>query len=271
MPNTPTPLPHKLIGPMVVASLAVAMLAITWGTWPDPIIDFGRELYMPWQICQGKVLYRDILYFNGPLSPYLNALWFGLFGVSIRTLVWCNLGIAALIALLIYRLIDIISDRATATVACVTFVGIFAFGHSSEIANYNFVCPYSHELTHGMLLSLAAIYCGWRYLRHGRAAWVICGRRLTGLVFLTKPEMFLAAFSANLLALGLAPDRAAQRRWPRGKQISPVRRVGRRRRLFCRAGSPYANAGRPGAVECGWRMEVGGRSTTDATQLLSPA
>ncbi|HEY1628509.1 MAG TPA: hypothetical protein VGF52_01550, partial [Tepidisphaeraceae bacterium] len=42
------------------------MLAWTWGTWPDPIVDFGRELYVPWQLTQGKILYRDIAYFNGP-------------------------------------------------------------------------------------------------------------------------------------------------------------------------------------------------------------
>ena len=40
---------------------------------------FGRELYVPWQLTQGKVLYRDIESIFGPLSPYLNALWMRLF------------------------------------------------------------------------------------------------------------------------------------------------------------------------------------------------
>ena len=36
------------------------------------MIDFGRELYVPWQLNEGKALYRDIAYFHGPFSPYLN-------------------------------------------------------------------------------------------------------------------------------------------------------------------------------------------------------
>lgn len=33
----------------------------------------------------GVRLHVDISYLNGPLSPYLNALWFTLFGVGFRT------------------------------------------------------------------------------------------------------------------------------------------------------------------------------------------
>jgi hypothetical protein len=58
----------------------------SWRKWPDPLIDFGRELYVPWQITGGKVLYRDIASLFGPLSPYVNALWMRMFGVSLMTL-----------------------------------------------------------------------------------------------------------------------------------------------------------------------------------------
>ena len=74
-----------LIGPILVAFSVGGMLAWTWNVCPDPVIDYGREVYVPWRITQGQVLYRDINYFNGPLSPYLDALLFKLFGPSIRT------------------------------------------------------------------------------------------------------------------------------------------------------------------------------------------
>ena len=32
---------------------------ISWGKWPDPLIDFGRELYLPWRTTQGAVLFKD--------------------------------------------------------------------------------------------------------------------------------------------------------------------------------------------------------------------
>ena len=47
-------------GPVLIALAAAAMLLWTWGTWPDILVDFGRELYMPWQITKGQVLYRDL-------------------------------------------------------------------------------------------------------------------------------------------------------------------------------------------------------------------
>src|SRR5437868_11709522 len=64
----------------LVIGVFVFMTAWTWFGWNDPVIDFGRELYVPLKITQGKVLYRDIAYFNGPLSPYFNALVFKVLG-----------------------------------------------------------------------------------------------------------------------------------------------------------------------------------------------
>jgi uncharacterized membrane protein len=87
------------------------MLWWSWGTWPDPLIDFGRELYVPWQLTAGKVLYRDIAHLNGPLSPYLNALWFKLLGVSLRSLVVGNIAIWVLLVWMLYRILVEIGSR----------------------------------------------------------------------------------------------------------------------------------------------------------------
>src|SRR5713101_946524 len=116
-------------GPLLVAAVAATMLAVTWSKWADPLIDFGRELYVPWQLSLGRVLYADVAYLNGPLSPYLNALWFRLFGVGIRTLVVCNVAILTLLIILLYRLLERMSDRLAAAAAGLAFVTVFAFGH----------------------------------------------------------------------------------------------------------------------------------------------
>jgi hypothetical protein len=67
------PVPAFLGEGLVLLAVGAALLAWTWRKWPDILVDFGRELYIPWQLVSGKVLYVDIAYFNGPLSPYLNA------------------------------------------------------------------------------------------------------------------------------------------------------------------------------------------------------
>ncbi len=98
-------------GPIVLSATGLAMLAWTWGTWPDVVIDFGRELYVPWQLAEGKVLYRDIAWFNGPLSAHWNAALFSLFGVGLQTLVFANLALVGLQVWLLYALIARVAGR----------------------------------------------------------------------------------------------------------------------------------------------------------------
>src|SRR5438477_9341054 len=102
---------RQWLGPALIAIAFVIMAIWSWGTWPDPMIDFGRELYTPWQLVQGKVLYRDVASFYGPLSPYVNALWFTIFGISLRTLALCNMAIMIGLIAMLHRLISGIADR----------------------------------------------------------------------------------------------------------------------------------------------------------------
>ena len=183
----------RIAGPVVVAATAIAMVAWAWGGWADPLVDFGRELYIPWQLSLGKVLYRDIAHLNGPLSAYTNALLFKVFGVSLRTLVLANLSIAAGVTVMIWALFRAAGGRASATVACLSFVSLFLTGQFVDVANYNWICPYSHEITHGIALSLLAMLCvtSFAVRRDIRLIWV-SGIAL-GMTFLTKVEVFVAA------------------------------------------------------------------------------
>jgi hypothetical protein len=175
----------------------------SWRRWPDPLVDFGRELYVPWRINAGQVLYRDIASLFGPLSPYINALWFRLFGTSLLTLALCNLVIFAATVAGIYHLVRISTDRLTATAAGLVTLVLFGFLQYIDVGNYNFVTPYSHETTHGTALSVAC----FAFLRHAlatrsRRACAAAGVCF-GLVMLTKPEI-AAASGAGVLAGWLA-------------------------------------------------------------------
>lgn len=188
---------RRWIGPLVVAAAAVVMIVWSWARWPDVIVDFGRELYVPWQLSESKTLYRDLAYFNGPLSPSVNALWFRLFGVSLRTLAVANIVVIALILAMIHRLCRIVADRIAAAAACLVVVTLFAFANHMQGGNFNYVCPYSHELTHGLVLALAAITCFDASLGTRRPTRCIAGAGLAlGLLFLTKAEVFAAGLAA---------------------------------------------------------------------------
>ncbi|MGN0014229.1 MAG: hypothetical protein ACI37T_02285 [Candidatus Gastranaerophilaceae bacterium] len=52
----------------------------------NPAIDTGRELYIPYRMLNGEVLYKDIFNIYGPLSYQLNTLAYKIFGVKIHSL-----------------------------------------------------------------------------------------------------------------------------------------------------------------------------------------
>jgi 4-amino-4-deoxy-L-arabinose transferase-like glycosyltransferase len=191
----------RWIGPLLIVAAGVIMLAWSWQTWPDPLVDFGAQLYIPWRIVAGQSLYRDIAYYNGPLSQYLNAGLFTLFGVGLRTLVWANLAILALVLTLIYRLACRTSGHLAATVVGLTFVLVFAFGQGVAIGNYNWITPYVHELTYGVALGLLCIALVDRYQRTERPIWLLAAGITLGLIFLTKAEPMAAATAATLAQL----------------------------------------------------------------------
>jgi hypothetical protein len=195
----------------LIAASTLTLLTWSWGKWADVMVDFGREIYVPWQLVEGRVLYRDIAYFNGPLSPHLNALWFRLFGVGLRTLALANLAILAAALALLYGILARMGSRLSALLGCLAFVLLFGFADYTTTGNYNYICPYSHEMTHGIVLALAAISFLGRLARGGRMRDAAACGACVGLVFLTKPEVFLALLLAVPvgLACALPPKRLA--------------------------------------------------------------
>lgn len=190
-------------GPALIAATSVVMLLWSWRKWPDILIDFGRELYVPWQLTAGRVLYVDLEQFLGPLSSYWNAMWFRLCGVSLTTLIVVNLVLLALLMAMMYRLLAAVGSRLSATAALVVFATLFAFAQFVGIGNYNYVCPYTHEVTHAMVLSVAGIYFLARFLRGRRWVDLAAVGMALGLLMLTKVEMFVGGAAAMAAGVGL--------------------------------------------------------------------
>ena len=182
----------RFVSLAILIAAGCLMASISWLKWPDLLIDFGEQVYLAWQISEGKVIYKDLAYLHGPFSGYLHALVFKLFGPGILTLAIFNMVISAALALLIYIFIKNSSDQLTATVCTLAFITLFAFGQYSGGGNFNFICAYVYELPHGVALSLLTLYCFSKYVETKSLPRLIIVYFLVGLVFLTKPEVFLA-------------------------------------------------------------------------------
>jgi hypothetical protein len=184
----------KFIGPAILVFVGSYMLHLSWFKWPDLLIDYGRELYVPWQITQGKVLYADLNHLYGPLAHYLNAFLFQIFGTGLSTLVYFNICLVILLSFIIYDLFKSTFGDFIATIAGLCFLVIFAFSQYVGIANYNFVCPYSHEITYGVFLFFLALFIFRKYLLNPDCLSAAFIGFLIGLIYLTKVEIFIASF-----------------------------------------------------------------------------
>lgn len=196
--GVPTPLssqPGDLvcrIAALILCGLALAAVGYSFERWGDVQIDFGRELYIPWQLAQGRVLYRDVAFFNGPLSPYANALLFWLLPPSIPTLVAANIGNLGATLLCLWKLVRTQASPAAALAGLALFLAATAGNAATGIANYNSLTPYSHEITHGLLLLYGGALALARFVRSPSGPGLgLCGL-CVGLALLTKPETALA-------------------------------------------------------------------------------
>ncbi len=189
--------------PWLLLLSGIFMASISWLKWPDLVIDFGEQAYIAWRLSEGAVLYRDIVYFYGPLSSYVHAFLFSVFGPQLIVLIIFNLALVAALTVLIYKLFLFVGSRLSALIAGLTFLVVFAFAQYLWIGNYNFVCPYVYDVVHGIFLSFLSAnqYMGLTQNRSTKRL-VLLGL-FSGLVLLTKIEVSLAWTTAVLIGLFL--------------------------------------------------------------------
>jgi len=183
----------------VLGALAVVLLVRSWRSWGDLVVDFPEELYVPWQLTEGRVLYRDIVHYYGPLSQYYHALLFWLFGPSYTVVLVSNFGFVLADTLLLYMIFAPWSGLAAFS-AGLCFLGFHAFQHTSPVGNYNFMAPYCHEAVHGTFIWLSAIWALLAAQRTQGPRYLYLFGFLWGVSALLKPEFPIAI---GLMSLAL--------------------------------------------------------------------
>ncbi len=182
--------------PLSVAGVFIYLLAKSWMRWPDPMIDFPRDLYTAWRVSVGDLLYDQVRSWYGPLAHLAEATGFRIFGVGMDTVVWMNVALTAGILLLLRGIFGVIGNRFSVWLCSMTFLLVFMVSHLVGVGNYNFITPYVAQSTYafaGLLLVL------WALLWHVRSDWGwwlwLAGVGV-GIAYLDKPEPLLAAGGA---------------------------------------------------------------------------
>jgi hypothetical protein len=195
--------------------LATIALAQSWARWLDPIIDTGRDLYIPEQLTHGAKLYRDIRYQYPPLAPYLLAAITRIIGSSLAS--YTAIGIAQ--SLLAAALLWFIAKRAAGNVAAFTAAAMFVCANVAGASTWgaNWIFPYTYAATIGMVALLAlvaalrertiaiavvaALVASWCKVEYAIAVVLIVG--VCAIVYRIRVRWFVAAgvVSAAFVAL----------------------------------------------------------------------
>jgi hypothetical protein len=190
----------EIAGAVALAGAGAFFVATSWRKWPDPLIDFGQQLYNAWQLANGAVLYRDIGCLYGPLSEYFNAAVFWIFGEGLIVLAVANLVIFAAISVNIYLLIRKGWGALAAWLSTLIFISVFGFSQFVDEGNYNYATPYANEAIHGLLICLLLCHALLSWIDKPTAVRsVLCGL-LFGATIVLKPEFILAGVVLTSLA-----------------------------------------------------------------------
>jgi hypothetical protein len=180
----------------VLLGLLVFVVASASGRALDPIIDTGRDLYIPEQIRQGAKLYRDVLYYYPPLTPYALAAITSVTGSSLRAYTGIGASIALLTMAALYTLGRVAGSARAGGTAALLFAACSVYSVSGRTSNYFF--PYAHAATLAMLFFL----CGGAFLLvyayRGRNA-IAMALALTSLLAASWTKLEFVVFSAVLL------------------------------------------------------------------------
>jgi hypothetical protein len=176
-----------------IVVLALILAWLTWAHWGDIQVDCGRELYVPAEILRGKLLYRDLWYYYGPLEPYLAAALLWIFGQYLNVFYLFGLTLATACALLSFDIGKMLAGRAVGfTVAA----AVLLQGFQGSVFNYIF--PYAYAAPLGLLFALLCLSFALRHAlyRNPRHLAPIGILRAFRLLTYTMPAVFVL-FQSN--------------------------------------------------------------------------
>jgi 4-amino-4-deoxy-L-arabinose transferase-like glycosyltransferase len=211
---------------VLIAVSFIFGLAASWERWGNPLVDCGREMNQPLRLAAGQMLYSDVRHIYGPLSPYINATLYRIFGPSLGVLYADGIFTALMILALVYWLSRQLMGRAAAVAATLSVTWLCAFKQAG-----NYVLPYSYSALHGCALGLASVALLVRFVqkrdeetrsqisaedarrRRLAGSWLLLAAAgaMAALATLAKTEMGFAATVTGVTAVVLAGFRAPRR------------------------------------------------------------
>lgn len=170
--------------------LCIVGLIFFLGHYSGILIDFGREVYYPEQMLEGKVLYKDLFNIYGPLAYQINVVLYKIFGAKLSTLygagVVCSLLTVSGIFLIARKFLSGFLSFCISVFAIITGV--------TTVSIFNFHFPYSWAMLYGLVSFIYSLLFLLKYEENKQEKNLCLSALLAGICVTCKYDFLLYAF-----------------------------------------------------------------------------
>lgn len=183
---------------------SIALFVVSRGKWSDALVDSGREWIVPDSLARGDLLYRDVVYWFGPFTPYFHAAFFKLLGSSFRTLVIAGVVGSAGTLIALYLALRIVTEKREAVLWTALAVPVLVFMPNAGGS----ILGMGYRMWHAAAFALGAVVVasGGTVSRRPLSRAILVGI-LCALAGLCRTEWGLAALLASVLATAYGAGR----------------------------------------------------------------
>jgi hypothetical protein len=192
---------RSVLGAAAAAAATAALFIVSRGKWSDPLIDSGREWIVPDALARGELLYRDVVYWFGPFTPYFQAAFLRVFGSSFSALVLAGVVTAIAVLAVLYAVLSKVAGKREAAEWAALAVPALAFMPNAG----GVLLGMGYRIWQAAAFALAGVLLGAGAGR-SRARAVSAGV-CAGLAGLCRTEWGLMAAAASALACVVRPRR----------------------------------------------------------------
>lgn len=139
---------------LLINILVLVGFILGYGHFGNIIVDSFREIYIPSQMLEGQALYKNIFSIYAPLSYFINAFLFLIFGVKLKIAYFAGFIAAATVINLTYKIATKFLPKNCALALTLFFFSVSALTPSV----FNLYFPYSFGILYGLAFILTSIY-----------------------------------------------------------------------------------------------------------------
>ena len=118
-------------------------------------------------------------------------------------LAYFNLALLCITTYMLHYIFKRLSGELASTLSMTVFLALFCFGNLLNNGNYNFVLPYSNDLTRGFLIAIISIVFAYKFIETKNFFYLSASGIFYGMTLLTKPEMVLSCSMALFIIYAL--------------------------------------------------------------------